>query len=110
MMFLLINIIKDNNMKKLFIFLFLIIILSNCSLIQPAYLSIKNKSHYTIIVKLDNGNKKKLKLDKSKGDYILVYSNKIKINISIDEIGFNKNYLISFNYLEKKEFIFSINE
>lgn len=98
-------------MKIIYIVLFLIIFLYfNCSLIEPACLIIKNESCYTIEVTLDNGNKKKIEIEKNKGDFVLLYGNKVNLNVSIESIGFSKDYSISLNYMEKKEFVFSTKE
>lgn len=93
-----------------FFYLFLLILFFNCTLTEPCSLIIENESQYTINALISSSDKKEISLDKNKGDSILVLPGKIEIEVYIESIKFKKKYSIKVDYLEKKKFVFDINE
>lgn len=96
-------------MRYLLIF-YLILIIFGCTLTEPSSLIIKNESEYTIEVSLSNGNRKEITIQKNKGEIVLMNPGDVEIKVKIEEIKYKKEYSLNLGYLEKKKFVFSIDE
>ncbi|OHD06428.1 MAG: hypothetical protein A2086_13390 [Spirochaetes bacterium GWD1_27_9] len=106
-----------SKIKEFFIKNHIVILLSvilfltfSCSFAEPSTLIIENNSKYTIKVNSNKGNKNEMTIKKTGVDFILTYPDDIKLDISIEETGFNKEYDLKINYMEKKKFVFNLSE
>lgn len=95
-------------MRKLFVTLIILYSIASCSLIQPVYIVIENKSDYTVRVTAEKGLMETLVLKKGKGDFTLVPPGPLSLTFTIHEIGYSKEYEIRTDYLEKKKIVFRL--
>ena len=92
--------------KKLLCILFCFLLFS-CVLTEPSMLEIDNNSSYDILVVIPD-LVEDFCIKKGKSELIVCYPKKIKMTITIDSLGFEKDYSIDLQYLEKRKFEFNL--
>jgi hypothetical protein len=95
-------------MKKFVLLINVCFLFFSCSFFKPVTLIIQNDSDFKIKVTVSDGNKKDFFLESGKGDFILIYKERIDINIRIEETGFEKKYTVLFDVYEDRKFCFDI--
>lgn len=92
-------------MTKKLLSLLILIPLTCCTLTEPASILIENKSDYPVTASV---GRQSIKLEKSKGGFLLVPPGETTLTCTIEEIGFTCDYPVRTHYLEKKKIVFKM--